>query len=136
MKWNKPVITCPNIPECFKNLNEMEKHEFQTIPRRVQPPEKKYKIAEETANAYLAKQRLNDIVADDRINLTNDKQPSEQDIKEYMKLHTGVSYYFARNELRQKARITLGAAPDGFASWSDYWKSVDLPVEPFKFITK
>lgn len=49
------------------------------------------------------------------------KEPSNNEIADYMKKHSDESFYSAREKLREEAYG--GKPPHGFQSWGDYWKA-------------
>ncbi len=51
----------------------------------------------------------------------NNVEPTEDEIRVYMRNNKKESYYTAREKLREKAYG--GNPPTGYASWGDYWKS-------------
>ncbi len=51
-----------------------------------------------------------------------DREPTEKEIKDYIRIHPGESYYTARERLREMAYGKLYNKPEGM-SWGDFWKS-------------
>lgn len=50
----------------------------------------------------------------------NGQEPSNEEIAEHS-FNTGLNWYNAREELRNKAYG--GLPPEGYSSWGDYWKN-------------
>lgn len=49
------------------------------------------------------------------------KEPEEEEIWAYIGQHRGISYWNAREALRELAYG--GKPPEGYTSWGEYWKN-------------
>ena len=68
---------------------------------------------------------MDGFIGDDKMKTTEKKlgniaEPASDEIQKHMEDNRGMSYYNAREQLRERAHG--GKPPNGYRSWGDYWK--------------